>query len=389
MPLKAGLKIIFAIAVSLSWYLLNGEDSGELSLMIFFFLAFILLAKPISFQSPEKREDYIQQLKRSYERQMDLKNKQKEEKRRLIQATTERSYRKTHQKQNDTSLLWEDDCMEVILIVGAAVVLIYLYYTLQEYLKNPLKSFPTPSPEPVEKVPEIYTLPDPLEVLKSSEQGVVVGLIAQFERKLNANALSDALLEIFLKDLSQMGTETRNLEELKKLYASEDLPSLESLCTQFLELAHGEYKKRVKLVEFLLVLAYSDGVLGEAEKEALIDVGAFLRLENADFNQLYEGFEQLSLQSMELSPERASEILGTSGNPKSSFEDKVNQNHLNILDPKTWNKSYIPDRMQTLWELQQAYNTLQNAPTKVSLTKNHWFCRFSIQGCALSPWHPR
>ncbi|WP_104759797.1 TerB family tellurite resistance protein [Helicobacter bizzozeronii] len=261
--------------------------------------------------------------------------------------------------------------MEVILIVGVAVVLIYLYYTLQEYLKNPLKSFPTPSPEPVEKVPEIYTLPDPLEVLKSSEQGVVVGLIAQFGRKLNANALSDALLEIFLKDLSQMGTETRNLEELKKLYASEDLPSLESLCTQFLELAHGEYKKRVKLVEFLLVLVYSDGILGEAEREALIDVGAFLRLENADFNQLYEGFERLSLQSMELSPERASEILGTSGNPKSSFEDKVNQNHLNILDPKTWNKSYIPDRMQTLWELQQAYNTLQNAPTKVSLTKNH------------------
>ncbi|CCB79918.1 hypothetical protein HBZC1_09320 [Helicobacter bizzozeronii CIII-1] len=261
--------------------------------------------------------------------------------------------------------------MEVILIVGAAVVLIYLYYTLQEYLKNPLKSFPTPSPEPVEKVPEIYTLPDPLEVLKSSEQGVVVGLIAQFGRKLNANALSDALLEIFLKDLSQMGTEAKNLEELKKLYASEDMPSLESLCTQFLELAHGEYKKRVKLVEFLLVLAYSDGILGEAEKEALIDVGAFLRLENADFNQLYEGFEQLSLQSMELSPERASEILGTGENPKSSFEDKVNQNHLNILDPKTWNKSYLPDRMQTLWELQQAYSTLQNAPAKVSLAKNH------------------
>ncbi len=101
--MKTGLKIIFAGIISLSWYLLNGEDSGELSLMIFFFLAFILLTKPISFQSPEKREDYIQQLKRSYERQMDLKNKQKEEKRRLIQATTERSYRKTHQKQDDAN----------------------------------------------------------------------------------------------------------------------------------------------------------------------------------------------------------------------------------------------------------------------------------------------
>lgn len=105
MRLKAGLKILFAIAVSLSWYLLNGEESGVLSLMIFFFLSSILLIKPISFQSPEKREDYIQQLKRSYERKMDLKNKQREEKQRLIQANTERSYREKRNKQNDTRLL--------------------------------------------------------------------------------------------------------------------------------------------------------------------------------------------------------------------------------------------------------------------------------------------
>ncbi|BDQ29410.1 hypothetical protein [Helicobacter ailurogastricus] len=100
--MKAGLKILFAIALGLAWYIVNGETSGDLALMIFFFVAFLLLIKPISFQPPEKREDYIQQLKRSYERKMDLQKKEKEEKRRLNQAATERDYKK---RDSNTSLI--------------------------------------------------------------------------------------------------------------------------------------------------------------------------------------------------------------------------------------------------------------------------------------------
>ncbi|WP_285602618.1 hypothetical protein [Helicobacter sp. NHP22-001] len=99
--LKTGLKLFFAMVLGLAWYIVNGETSGDVALMIFFFVAFLLLTKPISFQPPEKREDYIQQLKRSYERKMDLRKKQKEERRRLNQAVTERDFK----KRDNASLL--------------------------------------------------------------------------------------------------------------------------------------------------------------------------------------------------------------------------------------------------------------------------------------------
>ncbi|BEG56493.1 hypothetical protein NHP21005_01810 [Helicobacter sp. NHP21005] len=100
--MKTGLKLLFAIALGLAWYIVNGETSGDLALMIFFFVAFLLLIKPISFQPPEKREDYIQQLKRSYERKMDLRKKEREEKRRLSQTVNERDFKK---RDSNTSLL--------------------------------------------------------------------------------------------------------------------------------------------------------------------------------------------------------------------------------------------------------------------------------------------
>ncbi len=90
------------MVLGMAWYLVNGETSGDIALMIFFFVAFLLLIKPISFQPPEKREDYIEQLKRSYERKMDLKKKEKEEKQRLNQAANERDFKK---RDSNTSLL--------------------------------------------------------------------------------------------------------------------------------------------------------------------------------------------------------------------------------------------------------------------------------------------
>ncbi|MCQ2762561.1 hypothetical protein JT239_08040, partial [Helicobacter pylori] len=51
----------------------------------------------VSFQDPEKREEYIERLKKNHERKMILQDKQKEEQMRLYQAKKERENR---QKQD-------------------------------------------------------------------------------------------------------------------------------------------------------------------------------------------------------------------------------------------------------------------------------------------------
>ncbi|CRF47662.1 hypothetical protein HHE02_09560 [Helicobacter heilmannii] len=227
--------------------------------------------------------------------------------------------------------------LEVVLIVGVAVVLIYLYYTLQEYLKNPLKNPPEPKKQEFSPL-EPHALPTPQETLKSSEAGLFAALMGVFSKHIQETPLSQALSQVFLQDLSQEFH--KDLEPLTQIYKEADR-TLEDLCNALSSLAHGEYKKRVKWVELLFVLAYSDGVLGAEEKEALLDIGAFLGLENADFNQLYEGFENLKFEPLE-----NLEVADLEG-----FKTKVQDMHINLFDPKKWNKSYLPQAMLELWQL--------------------------------------
>ncbi|WP_163564231.1 TerB family tellurite resistance protein [Helicobacter suis] len=246
--------------------------------------------------------------------------------------------------------------LEVVLILGVAVVLIYLYYTLQEYLKNPLKD-PPEFNKPKEAL-EVYVLPNPLETLKESEAGVLASLMGSFTKHLEPTPLSQALLEVFLQDLSQI--ENKDLKSLQEIYHSPP-PPLDQICTQLLECGHGEYKKRLKWVEFLFVLAYSDGNLGTQEKEALLDAGAFLNLENVDFNNLYDGFANLKLEPLNLEPTQISTILRGEKIDFKGFKALVQECYINVLEPKNWNKSYLPDTMKNLWQLEQAYDALNSS----------------------------
>lgn len=54
---------------------------------------------------------------------------------------------------------------------------------------------------------------------------------------------------------------------------------------------YGEYIKRLKLVEFFMLLVYVDGILDSKEKELFLDVGVFLQIDNQDFNEFYDNFE--------------------------------------------------------------------------------------------------
>ncbi|WP_120952607.1 hypothetical protein [Helicobacter sp. L8] len=234
--------------------------------------------------------------------------------------------------------------IEMILVIAVAVVLLYLYYTLQEYLKNPLHA-PTPTPKPQEPL-NVYPLPSPEQSLRESESGVVVLLLGRATTGMPDSPLKQALITLFLKDLSQNNGIA--LEQLQELYKATDKPDLEELCAQFLEVAHGEYKKRLKLVEFLFVCAHAQGALQDQSKEVLLDVGAFLRLENSDFNTLYEGFESLAHH-------KPYKVILAKMPDSSAFEAQVALHYLNFLDAKSWHKSYLPDRLGVLWQLQEIY----------------------------------
>ncbi|WP_104748777.1 hypothetical protein [Helicobacter cetorum] len=92
--MKTFFKIALASFIGGFWYSINGEGSEAVALGIFILILFIFFIRPISFQAPERREEYIQRLKTNYERKIALQNKQKEEQIRLMQAKKERETKK-------------------------------------------------------------------------------------------------------------------------------------------------------------------------------------------------------------------------------------------------------------------------------------------------------
>ncbi|PAF50808.1 hypothetical protein [Helicobacter sp. 13S00477-4] len=92
--MKVFLKVLLAALIGYIWYYIGGDNSSIVALVLFVFLLCVLLLKPIDFQSPEKREDYIQQIRKKRERRLALETKQKEEQLQLYKANKEREERK-------------------------------------------------------------------------------------------------------------------------------------------------------------------------------------------------------------------------------------------------------------------------------------------------------
>lgn len=203
-----------------------------------------------------------------------------------------------------------------ILLVIAGVVVYYLYTTFEEYLKNPLPS-PQKPQERQDYSPKDnpYSLPTPQDKLKNSYAGASVAMLnillqASISQK-NPSLLQVVLLDNFIKNLHLQESQETILKQMlngidfsqiisKKSTTQSPATSTDSkdsdtpisnLAQIFLDNTYGEYKKRLHFVGFALTLAWSDRVLEEKEREVILDIAAFLQLENDEFNELYDSFE--------------------------------------------------------------------------------------------------
>lgn len=271
--------------------------------------------------------------------------------------------------------------MEIILLILAGAVVYYLYITLQEYLKNPITPLSKDSSIATTNKNEDYDLSldpyvnaDPLDKLKKTESGLMVAIANRFLflskslDNLENNPTKKALIDGFIEGLSKQiaGAFEEPKKSLQEIFRATDTSEdLQSLCKMFLQSTYGEYKKSLKLIEFLFALAYSDRELDENEKENIIDIAAFLELNNDDFNQIYDDFlaqndviinmthqEALSLLAIEEPFEK--EAL------EGKFELLIKEKIQSVLDVKNINKSFAKNTFPKIQEIQSAYNFLQS-----------------------------
>lgn len=275
-----------------------------------------------------------------------------------------------------------------ILLVIAGVVVYYLYTTFEEYLKNPLPS-PQKPQERQDYSPKDnpYSLPTPQDKLKNSYAGASIAMLnillqAGISQK-NPSLLQVILLDNFIKNLHLQESQETLLKQMlngidfsqiisKKSTTQSPATSTDSkdsdtpisnLAQIFLDNTYGEYKKRLHFVGFALTLAWSDRVLEEKEREVILDIAAFLQLENDEFNELYDSFENRFGEAVASEADKADTNLVEQY--KKELEAKQEQSSLQeayqSLIQKLCSKSQVASEPQAellakLLALESAYN---------------------------------
>lgn len=252
-----------------------------------------------------------------------------------------------------------DNTLTLIILLIAGIVMYFLWNTLREYLSKDenLKRFN-------QEQSQTFALPqEPSfeEKVSSSEYGLLAGIlgyvanadgeICELEKEMASSLLSD-----MAKEMGNLGNEAEVYNALLNIFTSGN-KDIDSLAQGFVELTKGEYKKKIKVVEFCFALGYADGELNEPTKEAIIDIGALLGLSNEDFNKLYDDFA--TTYEVQLTQEEAKEIFGSYDDLYSRYQELITQEKQNILDEKNLNKPLTPDALQNLRKIQKAYEILK------------------------------
>lgn len=249
--------------------------------------------------------------------------------------------------------------MLLILAIVAGVVVFFLWKTLKEYLGNDenLKRF---KQETLSQIP-IQAEPTQEEKIASSEYGLLAGIlgyvanadgeICELEKEMASSLIAD-----MAKEMRSFGSENEVYEMLMQIFSSGN-KDIQSLAEGFADLTKGEYKKKLKVVEFCFALGYADGELNESTKEAIIDIGALLGLGNEDFNNLYNDFEKS--YEVHLTEQEAREIFGDYSDLYARYQELIAQEKQNILDERNLNKPLTPEALLNLRKIQKAYEILK------------------------------
>lgn len=265
--------------------------------------------------------------------------------------------------------------MEILLLITIVIIALAIM-NFKDYLSNPHKrpkiQYPENEIEDFKNYQDIYTTPSKEYKIRNSEYGLMIGLmsklaksdgkVCELEEEMIANTLEDMAEQIALQ--SAMNQKEEILQTLQAIFANTQ-EEVEELTQKYATLTKGQYKARLKLVEYLLALAYADGILGEKEREIILDVAAYLEIENVDFNTLYEAFIAFYAEHKKSSNiDEACKVLGVNKEDsleeiKKIYKKLVREYHPDILHHKGLDKSIIETSTAKLQEINAAYESIK------------------------------
>ena len=203
------------------------------------------------------------------------------------------------------------------------------------------------------------------------EAGLLVALMAKVSKA--DGKVCELEAEVLKHTFNDISSHFENHEEirgkLKTLYENEkhSFDNLIDICNKLYNLTKHEYHKRVKIMEYLLNLAFIDKDFSPTEKMITEDIANALKIKTEDFNNLINTFEAFYAQQASnkaISLEKAYEILESNPSDdaatlKKNYRSLVKKHHPDIISGQGATQNIIDEATKKLQEINEAYELIK------------------------------
>ena len=158
-------------------------------------------------------------------------------------------------------------------------------------------------------------------------------------------------------------------DKLKALYAKEkeSFDNMIIICEKLYSLTRNDYTKRIKIMEYLLNLAFIDKEFSNTEKMITEDISNALKIRIEDFDNMIKTFKTFYAQqasSKAISLEKAYEILESNisddaATLKKNYRTLVKKYHPDIITGQGASQNIIDDATKKLQEINEAYEMIK------------------------------
>ena len=207
--------------------------------------------------------------------------------------------------------------------------------------------------------------------LREHEAGLLVALMAKVAKADGrVSELEAELLKHTFSDIANTFDAPESIrEELKAIY-QEEMQTFENtliIAKKYLKLTQGEYTKRLKVMEYLLNLAFIDQEFSKTEFMITEDIASALEIKRHDFERLIGAFEQFyanKASTKQMGIQNAYAILGASESDdmetiKKKYRALVKEYHPDILMGQGKDQSIIEAATAKLQEINEAYELIK------------------------------
>lgn len=207
--------------------------------------------------------------------------------------------------------------------------------------------------------------------LLSHEAGLLIALMAKVAKA--DGKVCELEAELLKHTFNDISSHFENYEEirekLKILYINEkqSFDNMIIICEKLYKLTKHEYNKRVKIMEYLLNLAFIDKEFSDTEKMITEDIANALKIEKNDFERLimtFKAFYKQQASNKEISLEKAYEVLESNASNdnatlKKNYRNLVKKHHPDIISGQGASQNIIDEATKKLQEINEAYEIIK------------------------------